>query len=151
MRTPDRRARRSGAGVAETDAAVEQTRKFPHGRIDNVGCVHKDGGTSKQAFEAIRGALAPEFGSWPIFEHCLPFDVQRLWDEHDGIKHPRIWTAEPDRQVWAQLQDYPTAKEIMASAAGASPCGERSARPGARHRAGPGVGGIVGAGRSASP
>lgn len=91
-------------GVAETDAAVEQTRKFLNGMIENVGRVHKAGGGLKEAFEATRDALAPEFGSWPIFEHCLPFDVQRLWDEYDGIEHPRIWTAERDREVWAKLQ-----------------------------------------------
>lgn len=91
-------------GVAETDAAVEQTRKFLNGMIDNVGRVHTAGGNLKAAFEATRDALAPEFGAWPIFEHCLPFDVQRLWDEYEGIEHPRIWTAERDREVWAQLQ-----------------------------------------------
>ena len=91
-------------GVAETDAAVEQTRKFLNDMIENVGRVHKAGGTLKAAFEATRDALAPEFGAWPIFEHCLPFDVQRLWDEFEGIEHPRIWTAERDREVWAQLQ-----------------------------------------------
>ncbi|MFT4014584.1 MAG: MBL fold metallo-hydrolase [Paracoccus sp. (in: a-proteobacteria)] len=91
-------------GVAETDAAVEQTRKFLNGMIENVGRVHKAGGDLKAAFEATRDALAPEFGAWPIFEHCLPFDVQRLWDEFDGIEHPRIWTAERDREVWAKLQ-----------------------------------------------
>lgn len=92
-------------GVAETNAAVEQTRKFLNGMIENVGRVHRSGGSLKQAFEATRDALAPEFGAWPIFEHCLPFDVQRLWDEFEGIEHPRIWTAERDREVWAQLQD----------------------------------------------
>ena len=72
--------------------------------IENVGGVHKAGGDLKAAFEATHAALAPEFGAWPIFEHCLPFDVQRLWDELDGIEHPRIWTAERDREVWAKLQ-----------------------------------------------
>lgn len=91
-------------GVAETDAAVEQTRKFLNGMIDNVGPVHRAGGTLKEAFEATHAALAPDFGQWPIFEHCLPFDVQRLWDEFDGIENPRIWTAERDREVWAKLQ-----------------------------------------------
>lgn len=91
-------------GTAETDAAVEQTRKFLNGMIENVGRVHKAGGDLKEAFEATRDALAPAFGAWPIFEHCLPFDVQRLWDEFDGIENPRIWTAERDREVWAKLQ-----------------------------------------------
>lgn len=91
-------------GVAETDAAVEQTRKFLNGMIEHVGRVHAAGGGLKEAFEATHHALAPEFGAWPIFEHCLPFDVQRLWDEFDGVEHPRIWTAERDREVWAKLQ-----------------------------------------------
>lgn len=91
-------------GTAETDAAVEQTRKFLIGMIENVGHVHAARGDLRAAFEATHAALAPEFGAWPIFEHCLPFDVQRLWDELDGIEHPRIWTAERDREVWAKLQ-----------------------------------------------
>jgi glyoxylase-like metal-dependent hydrolase (beta-lactamase superfamily II) len=92
-------------GVAATDAAVEQTREFLNGMIGKVGEVHRRGGSLKEAFEATHAALAPKFGRWPIFEHCLPFDVQRLWDEFDGIDWPRIWTMERDREVWAQLQD----------------------------------------------
>ncbi|TCB77296.1 MBL fold metallo-hydrolase [Acinetobacter sp. ANC 4173] len=92
-------------GVEATDAAIEQTRSFLKGMIDNVGEVHKRGGTLKEAFEATYTALEPKFGKWPIFEHCLPFDVQRLWDEFDGIDWPRIWTEERDREVWAELQD----------------------------------------------
>ena len=91
-------------GEAACDAAIEQTREFLKGMIDNVGAVHKRGGTLKEAFEATHKALSPKFGRWPIFEHCLPFDVQRLWDEYEGIDWPRIWTAERDREVWAQLQ-----------------------------------------------
>lgn len=87
------------------DAAIEQTRAFLQGMIDEVGAVHKRGGTLKQAFEATHARLAPKFGMWPIFEHCLPFDVQRLWDEFEGIDWPRIWTEERDREVWAELQD----------------------------------------------
>ena len=91
-------------GVGETDAAVEQTRKFLNGMIENVGRVHKQGGSLREAFEATRDALAPEFGAWPIFEHCLPFDVSRLWDELSGVERPVIWTAERDQEVWARLQ-----------------------------------------------
>jgi glyoxylase-like metal-dependent hydrolase (beta-lactamase superfamily II) len=92
-------------GVAATDAAIEQTREFLAGMIEHVGAAHRRGGSLKEAFEATHAALAPKFGRWPIFEHCLPFDVQRLWDEFDGIDWPRIWTMERDREVWAQLQD----------------------------------------------
>ena len=92
-------------GRVDVDAAIEQTREFLAGMITNVGDVHKRGGTLKEAFEATHKALAPKFGAWPIFEHCLPFNVQRLWDELDGKDWPRIWTEERDRAVWAKLQD----------------------------------------------
>lgn len=91
-------------GTAATDAAIEQTREFLKVMIDRVGTVHRAHGSLRQAFEATHEALAPKFGHWPIFEHCLPFDVQRLWDEFDGIDWPRIWTMERDREVWDQLQ-----------------------------------------------
>ena len=92
-------------GQADCHAAIEQTRGFLTGMIDNVRPVHAAGGTLKEAFERTHIALEPKFGAWPIFEHCLPFNVQRLWDELDGIDWPRIWTMERDREVWAQLQD----------------------------------------------
>jgi len=92
-------------GRDAVDAAIEQTREFLLVMRDRVGAVHARGGTLREAFEATHEALAPKFGQWPIFEHCLPFDVSRLWDELDGIDWPRIWTAERDREVWAQLQD----------------------------------------------
>ncbi|MEO9635453.1 MAG: MBL fold metallo-hydrolase [Parasphingorhabdus sp.] len=87
------------------DAAVEQTREFLNGMITHVRAAHGNGGSLKDAFEATHKALAPKFGHWPIFEHCLPFNVQRLWDELDGLDWPRIWTMERDREVWDQLQD----------------------------------------------
>jgi glyoxylase-like metal-dependent hydrolase (beta-lactamase superfamily II) len=91
-------------GREEVDAAVEQTRAFLTTMHDTVGTAHRSGGTLKDAFDATHAALAPKFGHWPIFEHCLPFDVSRLWDEFSGIERPVIWTAERDRQVWDQLQ-----------------------------------------------
>jgi hypothetical protein len=93
-------------GEAACDAAIEQTREFLHGMVEHVGAAHRRGGTLKEAFLATHAALAPKFGRWPIFEHCLPFNVQRLWDQFDGIDWPRFWTMERDREVWAMLQDY---------------------------------------------
>jgi glyoxylase-like metal-dependent hydrolase (beta-lactamase superfamily II) len=91
-------------GPAAVRAAVEQTRGFLTTMLREVGAVHGRGGTLREAFEATHEALAPAFGHWPIFEHCLPFDVARLWDELSGTDWPVIWTAERDRQVWAELQ-----------------------------------------------
>jgi glyoxylase-like metal-dependent hydrolase (beta-lactamase superfamily II) len=91
-------------GREAVDAAIEQSREFLLVMRERVGTVHAAGGTLKEAFEATHEALAPRYGRWPIFEHCLPFNVQRLWDELDGIDWPRIWTAERDREVWDALQ-----------------------------------------------
>ena len=91
-------------GREAVDAAIEQTRGFLLAMRGDVGAVHEAGGSLKEAFERTHASLAPQFGAWPIFEHCLPFNVQRLWDELDGIERPRIWTAERDREVWDALQ-----------------------------------------------
>lgn len=91
-------------GEAAVAAAIEQTRGFLRTMLDTVGGVHARRGTLKEAFVAAHEALNPRFGAWPIFEHCLPFNVSRLWDELDGVERPVIWTAERDREVWAALQ-----------------------------------------------
>lgn len=91
-------------GTDAVRAAIDQTRGFLQILRDQVGGVHDRDGTLKQAFEAAHAALVSDYGHWPIFEHCMPFDVSRLWDELSGIERPRIWTAERDREVWDQLQ-----------------------------------------------
>ena len=91
-------------GREAVDAAIEKTRDFLLVMREKVGQVHARGGSLKEAFEATHAALAPKFGAWPIFEHCLPFDVSRLWDEFNGVDWPRVWTAERDREVWNELQ-----------------------------------------------
>ena len=58
----------------------------------------------KAAMAHTRKAMDPVFGHVFIYEHCLPFDVTRAYDEASGIKHPRIWTAERDKEMWAALQ-----------------------------------------------
>jgi glyoxylase-like metal-dependent hydrolase (beta-lactamase superfamily II) len=92
-------------GRTAVDASIAQTREFLAVMLEEVGRVHARHGSLKEAFVATHARLEPKFGRWPIFEHCLPFNVQRLWDEFDGVDWPRIWTAERDRAVWAQLQD----------------------------------------------
>jgi glyoxylase-like metal-dependent hydrolase (beta-lactamase superfamily II) len=91
-------------GRTAVDAAIGQTRRFLSVMRDRVGAVHERGGTLAEAFAATHTALAPQYGRWPIFEHCLPFNVSRLWDELDGIDWPRIWTVQRDRETWEQLQ-----------------------------------------------
>ncbi|MSQ57546.1 MAG: MBL fold metallo-hydrolase [Limnohabitans sp.] len=58
----------------------------------------------KAAMAHTRKKMDPIFGHVFIYEHCLPFDVSRAYDEAKGIKNPRIWTAERDQEMWASLQ-----------------------------------------------
>jgi glyoxylase-like metal-dependent hydrolase (beta-lactamase superfamily II) len=48
--------------------------------------------------------LQPKYGHWVIFDHCMPFDVTRCYDEATQYPDPRIWTAERDRQMWETLE-----------------------------------------------
>lgn len=103
----DARTLVGGRGAVARDdqvaAAVEQTRMFLTKLTGEVGAVKDAGGSLKEAFENAHAALAPQFGAWPIFEHTMPFNVARVWEELDKTGH-RIWTAERDREIWAELQ-----------------------------------------------
>ena len=85
-------------------AAIDDTRAFLRTTREGTRDTRDAGGTLKDAFERVHAELAPRYAGFPIFEHTMPFNVQRTWDELDGIEHPRIWTAERDRAVWDQLQ-----------------------------------------------
>ncbi|MGF1594906.1 MAG: MBL fold metallo-hydrolase [Kiloniellaceae bacterium] len=58
----------------------------------------------KEIYRDTFAKLEPDFGKWVIFEHCMPFDVTRAYDEASGVTDPRIWTAERDREMWLALE-----------------------------------------------
>ena len=89
-----------GAAVGQ---AIDDTRAFLSAVLDGTREVREAGGAPRDAYRSTHAALAPRYGSFPIFEHTMPFNVQRAWDELDGIDHPRIWTVERDRAVWDAL------------------------------------------------
>lgn len=91
-------------GSGAVNAAIEQSRHFLTVMLDGVRRTQAGGGSLKDAFDTVYADLYPTYGNWPIFEHTLPFDVSRVWDELQGVERPRIWTADRDREVWAQLQ-----------------------------------------------
>jgi len=55
-------------------------------------------------YREVMTELRPRYGHWVIFDHCLPFDVSRAYDEATTFRDPRIWTAERDKQLWAALE-----------------------------------------------
>jgi glyoxylase-like metal-dependent hydrolase (beta-lactamase superfamily II) len=62
------------------------------------------GHSLKETFDAARVVMDPKFATFAIYEHCMPFNVSRAYDEARGVEWPVIWTAERDREMWAALQ-----------------------------------------------
>jgi len=55
-------------------------------------------------YKSTYAAMKPRYGHWVIFDHCMPFDVTRCFDEMTQHADPRVWTAERDRQMWETLE-----------------------------------------------
>jgi len=84
--------------------ALAMTRDFVSTLYGVAEMTVAKGRTLKDSFAATREAMDLKFGSFAIYEHCLPFNVSRAFDEASGINDPVIWTAERDRQMWEALQ-----------------------------------------------
>ena len=91
-------------GTKMVNAALDNTADFVGSTYRPVARVAQGGGSLKEAWDACRATCDPKFSSYAIYEHCLPFNVARAYDEALGIDTPRIWTAERDRQMWGALQ-----------------------------------------------
>lgn len=85
-------------------AALTNTRDFVESTYRPVAAVVARGGSLKEAWDAVRAECDPKFADYAIYEHCLPFNVARAYDEAQGIDTPRIWTAARDKEMWASLQ-----------------------------------------------
>ena len=57
-----------------------------------------------QTYQEAISQMRPKYGHWVIFEHCMPFDVARAYDEAKGVDWPQIWTAERDLAMWRALE-----------------------------------------------
>ena len=99
---PGRGAALENAG--DVKRAIASTRAF----ISDVYTLVNNGLAQGKSLNAIYkdtvAALRPTYGHWVIFDHCMPFDVTRAYDEATGHVHPRIWTAERDIEMWNALE-----------------------------------------------
>ncbi len=91
-------------GPDMVNAALASTRDFVDSTYRPAARVAARGGTLREAWDAVRAACDPKFADYAIYEHCLPFNVARAYDEAMGIDTPRIWTAERDLRMWEALQ-----------------------------------------------
>ena len=97
---------RGGAliGQEAVERAIESTRDFVDSTYRPAAKVAARNGTLKEAWDAVREECDPKYSDYAIYEHCLPFNVARAYDEARGIDNPRIWTAQRDLDMWAALQ-----------------------------------------------
>ncbi len=91
-------------GAADVNKALDYTKRW----VETLFAAGKEAAAAgmdlKAAMAHTRKSMDPVFGHVFIYEHCLPFDVSRAFDEASGIKNPRIWTAERDLEMWQALQ-----------------------------------------------
>ena len=98
-----------GRGDALTDPkkvedALALTEDFVTSTFKSVSKIAHAGGDLKEAMSSCRDECDKKFSDYAIYEHCLPFNVSRAYDEAKGIDNPRIWTAERDKEMWNLLQ-----------------------------------------------
>ena len=98
-----------GRGAALTDPAmcrdgIATTRAFIAELFATVKQGVAQGHDLRRVFADTHAALTPRYGQQFIYEHCIPFDVSRAFDEASAHRDPRIWTAERDQEMWATLQ-----------------------------------------------
>ncbi|MEN0075639.1 MAG: MBL fold metallo-hydrolase, partial [Paracraurococcus sp.] len=89
---------------AEVEEGLQGTAAFTADLFGIAKAGVAKGATLKQVYDEAMAAMRPKYGHWVIFEHCMPFDVTRAYDEAKGIDHPRIWTAERDVEMWRALE-----------------------------------------------
>jgi len=98
-----------GRGPALTNAAdslkaIRFTQDFVRALLECAKEGVASGKSMREVYQDARKRLDPVYGQYPIYEHCMPFDVSRAFDEASGIRHPRIWTAERDVEMWKSIE-----------------------------------------------
>ena len=91
-------------GSEMVNEAIENTRDFLVSTYQPAARVAARGGSLKQAWDAVRAECDPKFSDYAIYEHCLPFNVSRAYDEARGMDQPKIWTDTRDKEMWEALQ-----------------------------------------------
>jgi len=96
-----------GAALTTPDEVAKgltETRDFIADMHASVKAGVAAGKDLNAVYKDTYAALKPKYGHWVIFDHCLPFDVTRCYDESTKHADPRIWTAERDVEMWKALE-----------------------------------------------
>ena len=91
-------------GEKQVAEGLESTGNFIADVRDSVEAGVAAGKDLKVIYQETFAKLKPKYGHWVIFDHCMPFDVTRCYDEVTQYPDPRIWTAERDQEMWETLE-----------------------------------------------
>jgi glyoxylase-like metal-dependent hydrolase (beta-lactamase superfamily II) len=91
-------------GPEQVAAGLSGTRAFVSELYAAVQRGAAAGKELRHIYQDVIAELRPRYGHWVIFDHCMPFDVTRAYDEATQYRDPRVWTAERDREMWARLE-----------------------------------------------
>jgi len=89
---------------AQVAAGLAGTRGFVSELYASVRAGVAQGKDLNAVYKQTLAGLRPKYGQWVIFDHCMPFDVTRAYDEATQYRDPRIWTAERDIEMWRALE-----------------------------------------------
>ena len=93
-------------GAENCNKAIQGTADFVSEMYNTVAQARASGDDLSTCYIKTYNKLAPKYKDWVIFEHCLPFDITRCFDESSGdYPDPRIWTDERDQEMWHSLQE----------------------------------------------
>jgi glyoxylase-like metal-dependent hydrolase (beta-lactamase superfamily II) len=91
-------------GEAQVAQGLAGTRAFVTELFNSVKAGASEGKDLRTVYKDTFAKLKPSYGQWVIFDHCMPFDVTRAYDEATQYPDPRVWTAERDQQMWQSLE-----------------------------------------------
>ena len=91
-------------GEERVAAGLKVTGEFIADVRDSVAEGVAAGKELNAVYKDTYAKLQPKYGHWVIFDHCMPFDVTRAYDEATQYPDPRVWTAERDRVMWETLE-----------------------------------------------
>lgn len=87
----------------QCEEAMSGTQAFLTDLYSSAKKGRAEGKNLDETFKMTKELMDPKYSDWVIYEHCMPFDVSRAYDEAGGMERPQIWTAERDQEMWSSL------------------------------------------------
>ncbi len=97
----------AGSAVGDVLAA---TRGYLETLLEVIHAGVARGDDLPSVYRAARERLEPAYGTSFLFDHCLPFNVARAYEEALGIRDPQVWTHRRDVEMWRELEGLRVAR-----------------------------------------